>query len=85
MQEDQVQRGTDPFITNQPGMAPPLVTTSFTVQDEGNANPRFMRSTMYSVPCAIDMMKQVCKRCFVHYIRFYLQLLELTYFQGNPP
>lgn len=60
MREDQELRGAEPFTTNQPGLVPPLVTTSFIVQDEGNVNPRFMRSTMYSVPCAIDMMKQVC-------------------------
>lgn len=59
MQEDQELRSAEPFVTNQPGLVPPLVTTSFIVQDEGNANPRFIRSTMYSIPCATDMMKQV--------------------------
>lgn len=68
MQEDQELRGVEPFTTNQPGLVPPLVTTSFIVQDEGNVNPRFMRSTMYSVPCALDMMKQVCTLDSLEYI-----------------
>lgn len=59
MIEDQELRGNEPFITNQIGSTPPLVTTNFIVEDEGNANPRYIRSTMYSIPCSIDMMKQV--------------------------
>ncbi|XP_043483184.1 protein transport protein Sec24C-like [Leptopilina heterotoma] len=46
------------FITNQKGLVPPLVTTNFTVQDQGNASPRFVRSTMYTVPTNTDIMKQ---------------------------
>lgn len=60
MKEDEELRGGETFLTNQPGLVPPLVTTNFTVEDEGNCSPRFIRSTMYSVPCTIDMMKQVC-------------------------
>ena len=26
--------------------------------NEGNCNPRFMRSTMYNIPCTSDMLKQ---------------------------
>lgn len=59
MKEDQELRSNEPFVTNQPGLVPPMVTTNFIVEDEGNANPRFMRSTMYNVPCNMDMMKQV--------------------------
>lgn len=47
------------FLTNQRGQVPPLVTTNFLVQDQGNASPRYLRSTMYSVPISHDMMKQV--------------------------
>lgn len=38
------------FVTNQKGLVPPLVTTDFVVQDQGNASPRYIRSTMYNVP-----------------------------------
>lgn len=58
MQEDQKTK-SGLFHTNQKGQVPPLVTTQFTVVDQGNASPRFMRSTMYTVPVTIDMMKQV--------------------------
>lgn len=58
MQEDQKTK-SGLFHTNQKGQVPPLVTTQFTVVDQGNASPRFMRSTMYTVPVTIDIMKQV--------------------------
>lgn len=57
MQEDQQTRG-GVFVTNQKGLLPPLVTTKFQVDDQGNASPRFIRSTMYSVPALPDMLKQ---------------------------
>lgn len=57
MQEDQQTRG-GLFVTNQKGLLPPLVTTKFQVDDQGNASPRFIRSTMYSVPALPDMLKQ---------------------------
>lgn len=31
------------FVTNQPGLVPPLVTTKFITQEEGNSNPRYLR------------------------------------------
>uniref|UniRef100_A0A182NT59 Uncharacterized protein n=1 Tax=Anopheles dirus TaxID=7168 RepID=A0A182NT59_9DIPT len=46
------------FSTSQPGQLPPLVTTKFVTQDQGNASPRFVRSTMYNIPQTADMMKQ---------------------------
>lgn len=46
------------FVTNQAGLLPPLVTTKFTVQDQGISGPRFMRSTMYNVPATADIIKQ---------------------------
>lgn len=32
-----------PFVTNQAGLLPPLVTTKYVVQDQGNSSPRFVR------------------------------------------
>nr|CAD7588326.1 unnamed protein product [Timema genevievae] len=57
MKDDQRNR-SGVFVTNQKGLVPPLVTTNFITQDQGNASPRFIRSTMYNVPATIDMMKQ---------------------------
>ncbi|XP_050445798.1 protein transport protein Sec24C [Cataglyphis hispanica] len=57
MQDDQNMRG-GVFITNQRGLVPPLVTTKFVTQDQGNASPRFIRSTMYTVPTTADIIKQ---------------------------
>ncbi|ESO85828.1 hypothetical protein LOTGIDRAFT_221280 [Lottia gigantea] len=45
------------FVTNARGAVPPLVSTDFSVQDQGNCNPRFMRSTMYNIPCTSDIIK----------------------------
>ncbi|XP_067008422.2 protein transport protein Sec24C [Anabrus simplex] len=57
MQDDQHNR-SGVFYTNQKGLVPPLVTTNFVTQDQGNSGPRFIRSSMYNVPATIDMMKQ---------------------------
>lgn len=57
MQDDQNMRG-GVFITNQRGLVPPLVTTKFITQDQGNASPRYIRSTMYTVPTTADIIKQ---------------------------
>ncbi|KYQ47183.1 Protein transport protein Sec24C [Trachymyrmex zeteki] len=57
IQDDQsMRRGV--FITNQKGLAPPLVTTDFVTQDQGNTSPRYIRSTMYNVPTTADLIKQ---------------------------
>lgn len=58
MLDDQHNR-SGVFCTNQKGLVPPLVTTNFVTQDQGNASPRYMRSSMYNVPVTVDMMKQV--------------------------
>lgn len=47
-----------PFVTNGPGLVPPLVTTKFVTHDQGNSGPKFIRSSMYNVPTTTDMMKQ---------------------------
>ncbi|GFG34509.1 hypothetical protein Cfor_07724 [Coptotermes formosanus] len=57
VQDDQRNR-SGIFFTNQKGLVPPLVTTNFITQDQGNASPRYIRSSMYNVPATIDMMKQ---------------------------
>lgn len=57
MSENQRSNG-GVFATNQAGLVPPLVTTKFVTQDQGNSGPRFIRSSMYSVPANTDMMKQ---------------------------
>lgn len=49
---------TGPFVTNEIGAVPPLVTTKFITHDQGNSGPRFIRSTMYNVPATPDMIKQ---------------------------
>ncbi|XP_044736103.1 protein transport protein Sec24C [Chrysoperla carnea] len=57
MLEDQNTR-SGVFCTNQKGLVPPLATTKFFTQDQGNCSPRYMRSTMYNIPITMDMMKQ---------------------------
>lgn len=57
MAENQKSNG-GVFSTAQIGQVPPLVTTKFITQDQGNSGPRYIRSTMYSVPANTDLMKQ---------------------------
>ncbi|XP_047232777.1 protein transport protein Sec24C isoform X3 [Girardinichthys multiradiatus] len=56
--EDDKAKTTEPFTTGVRGQAPPLVTTTFQVKDQGNASPRFVRCTAYNMPCTSDMAKQ---------------------------
>uniref|UniRef100_A0A3Q1BAZ2 SEC24 homolog D, COPII coat complex component n=1 Tax=Amphiprion ocellaris TaxID=80972 RepID=A0A3Q1BAZ2_AMPOC len=58
IEDDQAKQGGQVFSTNIRGQVPPLVTTNFTVQDQGNASPRFIRCTTYSLPCTADLAKQ---------------------------
>lgn len=55
--EDDRQHKTGTFVTNLRGQVPPLITTNFVTQDQGNCNPSFVRSTMYNIPCTSDMLK----------------------------
>ncbi|KAI1887723.1 hypothetical protein AGOR_G00193260 [Albula goreensis] len=58
IEDDQTKRGGQIYATNLRGQVPPLVTTDFVVQDQGNASPRYMRCTTYSFPCTADLAKQ---------------------------
>ncbi|XP_058262296.1 protein transport protein Sec24C isoform X2 [Hemibagrus wyckioides] len=58
IEDDKVNKGSEPFVTGVRGQAPPLVTTNFHVKDQGNASPRFIRCTTYNMPCTSDMAKQ---------------------------
>jgi protein transport protein SEC24 len=50
--------GGEVFETNEAGKMPPLITTDFICKDMGNANPRFVRSSCYSVPSNPELLKQ---------------------------
>ncbi|XP_054907152.1 protein transport protein Sec24D [Poeciliopsis prolifica] len=58
IEDDKARLGGQVFSTNVRGQVPPLVTTDFTVQDQGNASPRFIRCTTYSLPCTAELAKQ---------------------------
>ncbi|XP_071828864.1 protein transport protein Sec24C-like isoform X4 [Apostichopus japonicus] len=58
IQTDRNARGGQQFLTNLWGQVPPLVTTEFQAIDQGISSPRFFRSTVYSIPCNQDMVKQ---------------------------
>ncbi|KAL7055613.1 hypothetical protein AAHC03_023028 [Spirometra sp. Aus1] len=55
---DRAQR-SGVFQTGPVGVTPPLVTTDFVCKDEGNCNPRFMRSSLYAVPTSSGLLKSV--------------------------
>jgi protein transport protein SEC24 len=78
MQDDQKTK-SGYFYANQKGQVPPLVTTDFVVQDQGNCSPRFIRSTMYSVPINADIMKQVCS-CFVTFFLYLIRQVKIELF-----
>ncbi|CAL9694912.1 unnamed protein product [Knipowitschia caucasica] len=58
IEEDQQRQVGKLYVTDVRGQVPPLVTTQFTVQDQGNASPRFMRCTTYCLPTTADLAKQ---------------------------
>ncbi|XP_067622297.1 protein transport protein Sec24C-like isoform X4 [Eurosta solidaginis] len=45
------------FITNEQGLLPPLVTTKYVVEDQGNFSPRYVRSSLYCIPATADLLK----------------------------
>lgn len=58
IEDDRTSHLPGPFGTSKMGQLPPLVTTDVEVQDEGNAAPNYVRSTVYAVPCSPDITKQ---------------------------
>jgi len=56
--EDDQRACNGEFHTNEKGKVPPLVTTKFLTRDMGNSGPRFIRSTMYTIPDNPDIKKQ---------------------------
>ena len=56
---DQSVSETVPFNTNAPGV-PPLASSHFHAVDQGNCNPKFMRSTLYEIP-ANEEVAAMCK------------------------
>lgn len=57
MKDDNDAYKDSPYLTSTRGRTPPLVTSNFVVQDDGNCSPRFMRSTMYNIPCNKDLLQ----------------------------
>ena len=49
---------TGDFETNEAGKVPPLTTTDFVCRDMGNCSPRFIRSSLYSLPTSPELVKQ---------------------------
>jgi len=58
MSEDQASFDNEIFQTSSRGKVPPLVSTKCRIQDDGNCSPRYMRSSVYSIPCNQDMLKE---------------------------
>jgi hypothetical protein len=58
MQANNSKYGGDIFETNESGKLPPLASTDFISKDSGNCNPRFIRSSIYSIPANPDILKQ---------------------------
>ena len=56
--EDDRKSRSGQFQTGERAIVPPLVTTDMVVEDQAVCSPRFLRSTMYSVPVSADMLKQ---------------------------
>ena len=50
---DQEQRGNTPYLTSIKGVAPPLVSTTFPVVDQGN-KPFLLRLHVHFLCCMFD-------------------------------
>ncbi|XP_068702703.1 protein transport protein Sec24C-like isoform X2 [Montipora foliosa] len=57
MKDDNEAHKGSAFLTSTRGRTPPLVTSNFVIQDDGNCSPRFMRCTMYNIPCNKDVLQ----------------------------
>lgn len=64
-QEDFSKRGTYSTVSED---NPPLVATEVAIQDDGNASPRVMRSSLYAVPNTPELLN-MCKIPFAVAIR----------------
>ena len=53
---DQAHALAGPFLTMSKSV-PPLAGIHFRAVDDGNCNPRFMRSTLYNIPITEDLLK----------------------------
>ena len=57
--EDDRNTRSGPFPTGYASAEhPPLSNTEFDAQDQGNSNPKFIRSSLYCVPQTSDILKQ---------------------------
>lgn len=57
MEEDRRKNSGQYETGQQLGQPPPLVSTDFVAVDRGGCSPRFIRSTLYTVPCSADLLK----------------------------
>ncbi|PAA61724.1 hypothetical protein BOX15_Mlig008454g1 [Macrostomum lignano] len=57
MEEDRRKNSGQYETGQQLGQPPPLVSTDFVAVDRGGCSPRFIRSTLYTVPCTSDLLK----------------------------
>uniref|UniRef100_H3ATB3 SEC24 homolog C, COPII coat complex component n=2 Tax=Latimeria chalumnae TaxID=7897 RepID=H3ATB3_LATCH len=55
MEDDKATWGSQVFATDARGQLPPLTSTDFTVEDQGNCSPRFIRCTTYSLPSTPEL------------------------------
>ena len=84
---NQSKYGGEYFETNEAGKVPPLTSSEFVCKDFGNCNPRFIRSSIYSVPTNPDLLKQsklplaICLTPFAELnteeVRFFYSILSL--------
>lgn len=55
IEEDRSLWGQQVFVTNTCGQLPPLASTEFTVDDQGNSSPHFVRCTTYTLPSSAEL------------------------------
>ncbi|XP_069475104.1 protein transport protein Sec24C-like isoform X2 [Ambystoma mexicanum] len=55
IEDDKLLWESQVFVTDVRGQIPPLTSTHFTVEDQGNASPRFIRCTTYTLPATAQL------------------------------
>ncbi|XP_078522947.1 protein transport protein Sec24C-like isoform X2 [Lissotriton helveticus] len=55
IKDDRLMWNSQVFVTDIRGQIPPLTSTEFTVEDQGNASPRFIRCTTYTIPASAQL------------------------------